>query len=547
MKRIISVVLSIILILAVFPFGGLISVSAVPAVLSVSYASASHVIDGVTYELDSYNETATVTACDTAFLGELVIPDSVDGYTVTGIGSYAFSDCNLITSLIIPETVTYIGDYAFQYCDSLTKVNIPNGITRIGNGVFSDCRSVTEFTIPSSVTSIGDNAFEYCYSLSELMLPSGLREIGNSAFERCIALTEINVPDTVVSVGEGAFRYCSQLKEISIPDSVENLGASAFAYCRALESAELPKGITSISYETFYNCTALKSIAIPESVTSIGRSAFEYCNSLDAVYITDISKWCGIEFEDMTANPMYNTENIYVNNRVPTEIVIPDNTGVIGAYQFFDFTSLESIFIPESVVLIKIEAFHNCVGLKNVYYKGAAEEWAEITPLNGNECLTGADIYYNCIGIPESIATIEITKLPQKLEYIENEEGLDLIGGILTVNCTNGSTLEIKLATLEAEGFDNSVLGEQTVTVRYGKYEASFKIEVIARPISFIAIAQFPDKTDYTVGAILDLTGGKLAVCYPEGNYEVIDITDDMVTGFDSSMAGSKELTVTYK
>jgi hypothetical protein len=57
-----------------------------------------------------------------------------------------------------------------------------------------------------------------------------------------------------------------------------------------------------------------------------------------------------------------------------------------------------------------------------------------------------------------------------------------------------------------------------------------------------------PTKTDYTVGDELDLTGGKVTVNYSDGSSdEPIDITAGMVSGFDSSAAGEKTITVTYQ
>ena len=91
------------------------------------------------------------------------IPDSV-----TSIGSYAFEDCNSLTSIVIPDSVTSIGSSAFYGCDALTSVEIPDSVTSIGSSAFYGCESLTSIEIPDSVTSIGDWAFEYCYSLTSI-------------------------------------------------------------------------------------------------------------------------------------------------------------------------------------------------------------------------------------------------------------------------------------------------------------------------------------------------------------------------------------------
>ena len=44
----------------------------------------------------------TITDCDEAASGELVIPDTIEGNPVTSIGDFAFSNCSSLTSITIP-------------------------------------------------------------------------------------------------------------------------------------------------------------------------------------------------------------------------------------------------------------------------------------------------------------------------------------------------------------------------------------------------------------------------------------------------------------
>ena len=71
---------------------------------------------------------------------------------------------------VIPAdgSVTSIDYCAFSWCDSLTNIVIPDGVTSIGDNAFEDCSSLESISIPDSVTSIWDWAFSRCYSLQTI-------------------------------------------------------------------------------------------------------------------------------------------------------------------------------------------------------------------------------------------------------------------------------------------------------------------------------------------------------------------------------------------
>jgi len=82
---------------------------------------------------------------------DVKIPSKIQGLRVTHIGSYAFSNKNLV-SVIIPNSVTTIGSGAFRN-NKLTDVTIPNGVIAIGGEAFIG-NPLNSVTIPSSVTEI---------------------------------------------------------------------------------------------------------------------------------------------------------------------------------------------------------------------------------------------------------------------------------------------------------------------------------------------------------------------------------------------------------
>ena len=134
------------------------------------------------------DDEVTITGCDKKASGELTIPATIEGKTVTSIGIGAFENCESLTSITIPDGVTSIGDWAFYECASLTSIVMGEGVTSIGKGAFAKCLKLTSITIPDSVTAIGGGAFNWCMSLTTITIPNSVTSIGGGAFIRSSGL-----------------------------------------------------------------------------------------------------------------------------------------------------------------------------------------------------------------------------------------------------------------------------------------------------------------------------------------------------------------------
>ena len=151
----------------------------------------------------------------------------------------------------------------------------------------------------------------------------------------------------------------------------------------------------------------------------------------------------------------------------------------------------------------------------------------------------------------KSIIEIQIKSMPSKLEYIQNFEKLNLAGGILFVKYDNGTTEEIKMSdsNVEVTGFDNSKIGKQTITVKYGKMVETFEIEIINKSIVEIEIKKLPNKLTYIMKEEkLDLSNGEIIVKYNDNTKEVIKMEDKRikVSGFDNSKKGKKIIQIMF-
>ena len=86
--------------------------------------------------------TATITGLTPrgSQLSSVIIPGSMDGYTISGIGNNAFRDCDNITDITIPDTVTTIGNNAFAECSNLLDMTLLGTAPPVmGAGVFYNC------------------------------------------------------------------------------------------------------------------------------------------------------------------------------------------------------------------------------------------------------------------------------------------------------------------------------------------------------------------------------------------------------------------------
>ena len=164
--------------------------------LSLSARAHDAEVDGIFYNLDATNKTATVTFKGdnsgdyNEYSGNVVIPETVTygdiTYSVTSLGSFCFAECSSLTSITIPNSVTSLGDDCFWKCRSLNSVTIPNSVTSLGESCFSNCSSLPYITIPNSVTSLGKWCFMSCSRLTSITIPNSVTSLGNSCFCICI-------------------------------------------------------------------------------------------------------------------------------------------------------------------------------------------------------------------------------------------------------------------------------------------------------------------------------------------------------------------------
>ena len=89
-------------------------------------------------------------------------------YLVTSIESRAFSGCEMLTGVIIPDSVTRIGSLAFENCSRLEGIVIPDSVTSVGKDAFSGCTSLDTIYCEAISRPSGWN-YDWCGNYSSVV------------------------------------------------------------------------------------------------------------------------------------------------------------------------------------------------------------------------------------------------------------------------------------------------------------------------------------------------------------------------------------------
>ena len=356
------------------------------------------VINGVTanwkYSLNDSNQIVYLRCTNPSDLkGSVTIPTTLDGKTVTSLGSWAFESATNITEIVIPDSIKKIDCLAFENCTKLTKVDLGN-IEEISFEVFRGCTSLTTITIPKTLKkgSISDGCLSNP-NITSITLEEGLTVIPEGLCANT-GITSITIPSSVKKIEPYAFTYCTKLAKVDL-GSIEEIEWDIFEGCTNLTAVTIPKtlkrgsvngclnnpNITSITFEEGLTVipeglcenTGITSITIPSSVKKIEPYAFTYCTKLAKVDLGSIEEIEWDIFEgctNLTAVTIPKTlkrgsVNGCLNNPNITSITFEEGLTVIPS-GLCKNTGITSITIPNSVKKIELWAFEDCTKLDKI-------------------------------------------------------------------------------------------------------------------------------------------------------------------------------------
>ncbi len=179
--------------------------------------------------------TVKIKATDNAsFEGELKVPSSVDGKSVSAVAERGFIGQKLITKLTLPETVNSIGESAFSNCLALNDVKVNGTINDIGLYPFFAAPFEKKLEVKNDfVIFNGDILYDYRGTSQNISIPNGIRVISETLFtyfetQRDFEINYITFPDSVEYICSKAFYDCNNIVSISLGTGVKNIGMNAF-------------------------------------------------------------------------------------------------------------------------------------------------------------------------------------------------------------------------------------------------------------------------------------------------------------------------------
>jgi|GEM_PF-5709001 len=368
-------------------------------------------IDDLNYELFD-DRTCTLTGVSSGeTFNSYTLPEYVyyndDSYTLTEIGSLAFSHCEQLEIFYVPNTVVTIKDsafahlpnlrevklgislevieeYAFYDCENLENVEFGPNIKKLGRGCFSLC-GFKDFSVPASICEIEGGGIPdgslrrlmFEDSETPLIVNANFRKEWNpllsiayigrpiinsneaGLFEES-ALLEVTFGESVTEIPDNMFKGSVDLTKFTMPEDLKTIGAHAFDGCYSLVINDFPSSLETIMEYAFYSCGKIESPAFNEGLVNIGACAFSDCN-IYQINIPNTLKFIG----SGAFSGNWRMYRIYASISTWCEIEF-DGLGAnpltasANARLFYGDMEMTNLNIPNSVTKINDYAFYGC-------------------------------------------------------------------------------------------------------------------------------------------------------------------------------------------
>lgn len=395
--------------------------------------------NNVLFAFSVWNDKAHLERCDQNAEGEIVVPETYEGYPVVSVsGLY---DCDKITSIVIPASVEDINIWNLSECVSLENITVSEE-----NQKYS--------TVDGVLYNKGKNELLFYPAAKKgytVLILGSVEKIDEKAFRAGRLFSSFSVAEDNGSftVADDVLYNKDKTVLIKYPPQKEN------------ESFDIPSGVQFVETYAFNNCENIKSISTPNSLTEFSP-AFGGCTLLETIHISKCIASLSVEHETLKCisvdeeNSDYSSLNGVLYNKEKTTLLYypPQKTDeefnipatvteikyLVSNYlkkinipygvtfiQEIRSPKLEELVLPDSVTELDNRALRNNIALKKLVLSKNLTEiglaWLagceSLTSLELPDCITG--IGFEAFNRLASLKTITVGK---NFQYISGD-GLD--------------------------------------------------------------------------------------------------------------------------
>lgn len=336
-------------------------------------------------------------------LKEISIPDSVEE-----IGQLTFMNCDSLISVTIPNSVKWLDAAAFSFCDNLEYVALSNAVPEIMFEAFSMCPKLKAITIPASVTTIYDNTFYGNTSLSTIRFEGNAPQFldaptnvftdvaanvyypANNATWTADVMQGYGgeltwIPYTPCEIHEWNVDSCLQARSCTVCGYTEDRKeAHSFTCYVSNNNASCQKNGTETAQ--CLNCEATDTIEdvgskLPHAWTDETSSTVKKCKLCGKAFQYKVVESGTFEsgvmwsFSDdgtliISGSGVMETfaqpeDTPWIRQNI-VNVVVKEGVSTISDYAFWNGTSLQKVYLPNSLIKIGKSAFEHCNYLTEV-------------------------------------------------------------------------------------------------------------------------------------------------------------------------------------
>lgn len=194
---------------------------------------------GVCYQKDEFEDVYCVVGLSETHTEEIIVPGTFQGVPVIKIKEFAFYQKSRLRNLIISNNILVIEKSAFSNCENLIDIELPETIEQIGYNAFDGCTQL-KYEKKEGLYYLGNKKNNYIYlakaekNISLSSVEEGCKLIAPYAFMDCKDLEKVQIPFGVISIGRQGFDGCDKLKTVLLPRSIKFLDSFVFARCGKL-------------------------------------------------------------------------------------------------------------------------------------------------------------------------------------------------------------------------------------------------------------------------------------------------------------------------